>query len=167
MMRGFAFVFLFFISLDSFAALSPRMYSVILQGAATARLTSDPSKNSIYSSKADFNLMYFGRIGSGGPTLGFHYLAESRNDVEFETGKSYGLSLGYYWNSGWFILGHYDFFAELGPLTDGHGPQIDFGYLEHLGGHFHIGLQVSHRSTNYDTARIQETYPSLTLMHLF
>lgn len=167
MMRGLVSVIIFFLSVNCFAALSPRMYSVILQGAFTARLTSNPAKHSIYSSKADFNLMYFGRVGDGGPTLGFHYLAESRNDVEFETGSSYGLSLGYYWNRGWFLLGHYDFFAELGPLTDGHGPQIDFGYLEHLGGHFHIGLQVSHRSTGYDSKRIQETYPSLTLMHLF
>lgn len=167
MLRSFVTLFIFFLSWNCFAALSPRMYSVILQGAATARLTSDPAKNSIYSSKADFNLLYFGRVGNGGPALGFHYLAESRNDVEFETGKSYGLSLGYYWNQGWFLLGHYDFFAELGRLTDGHGPQIDFGYLEHLGGHFHIGLQVSYRSMNYDTKRIQETYPSLTLMHLF
>lgn len=164
MMRGFASIFIFFVSLNCFAALSPRMYSVILQGAFTARLTSDPAKHSIYSSKADINLLYFVR---GGPTFGFHYLAESRNEVETQTGKSYGPSLGYYWTQGWFILGHYDFFAELGPLTDGHGPQIDFGYLEHLGGHFHIGLQVSYRSMSYDTERIQETYPSLTLMHLF
>lgn len=164
MMRGFASVFIFFVSLNCFAALSPRMYSVILQGAFTARLTNDPAKNSIYSSKADINLLYFVR---GGPTFGFHYLAESRNEVETQTGKSYGPSLGYYWNQGWFILGHYDFFAELGPLIDGHGPQIDFGYLEHLGGHFHIGLQVSDRTMTYDTERIHETYPSLTLMHLF
>ena len=167
MIRGLVALFIFFLSMNCFAALSPRMYSVMLQGAVTARLTSDPAKHSIYSSKADINLLYFGRLGDGGPTLGFHYLAEARNEAETQTGKSYGPSLGYYWNQGWFVLGHYDFFAELGPLTDGYGPQIDFGYLEHLGGHFHIGFQVSYRSISYETERTQETYPSLMLMHLF
>lgn len=172
-MRGYVALFIFFLSLNCSAALAPRMYSIILQGALTARTTTDSFQNSIYTNKVDLNLLYFVR---GGPTFGFRYLIESRNEVDSEAGESYGPSAGYYWERGWFVLGHYDILSKLGSWTNGEGPQIDFGYLEHIGGQFHIGFQVSDRSVTYKTDKtsslsekrtVHDTYPSLTLMYLF
>lgn len=111
-----------------------------------------------------------------GPSFGIRYLTESRNEAGREAGEAYGLTVGYYWHRGWFILGHYDVFAKVGQWTDGQGQQINFGYLEHIGRHFHIGFQVSDRTTVYKTdttsslsesRTVKDTYPSVTLMHLF
>lgn len=165
--------FVFLLSLKCSAALAPRMYSIIVQGALTARETTDGFQNSIYTNKTDLNILYFVR---GGPTFGFHYLIESRNDAGSEAGESYGPSAGYYWERGWFILGHYDILSKLGTWTNGEGPQIDFGYLEHVGGQFHIGFQISDRTIVYKTDKtsslseirtVRDTYPSFTLMYLF
>lgn len=162
-----------FFSLNSFAALAPRMYSIILQGGFTLRETADSFENSVYTNKMDLNLLYFVR---GGPTFGFRYMIESRSDAGSEAGESYGPSAGYYWERGWFILGHYDILAKSGSWTNGEGPQIDFGYLEHIGGQFHIGFQVSDRTITYKSDKtsslsekrtVKDTYPSLTLMYLF
>jgi len=172
-MRYFFVLFIFMLSLDSSAALAPRMYSVILQGGLTYRQTSDSFQNQVYTSKADLNLLYFVR---GGPSVGFRYLIESRNEAGNESGEAYGPSVGYYWQRGWFILGHYDILAKLGTWTNGKGPQIDFGYLEHIGSQFHIGFQISNRTIVYDTDKsgplsesrtVKDTYPSFTLMYLF
>lgn len=166
-------LFILFFSLKGFAALAPRMYSIIMQGALTMRETQDSFQNSIYTNKVDFNLLYFVR---GGPTFGIRYMIESRNEAESEAGESYGPSAGYYWERGWFILGHYDILSKLGSWTNGEGPQIDFGYLEHVGGQFHIGFQISDRTVTYKTDKasslseirtVRDTYPNLTLMYLF
>ncbi|AZZ35936.1 hypothetical protein CIK05_03720 [Bdellovibrio sp. qaytius] len=170
-LMGVLFVLLF--SLNSFAALAPRMYSIILQGGLSSRQNQDSFQNSVYSNKMDINILYFVR---GGPTFGFRYLIESRNEAGSEAGEAYGPSAGYYWERGWFILGHYDILSKIGSWTNGEGPQIDFGYLEHIGGQFHIGFQVSDRTTVYKTDKtsalseirtVKDTYPSATLMYLF
>lgn len=172
-MRIFVLFALFFLSLNCTAALAPRMYSIILQGGFTARQNVDNSQNDKYFNKMDVNLLYFVRSG---PTLGLHYIIESRNDFVSEAGEAYGPSFGYYWESGVFILGHYDIFAKLGNWTNGEGPAFDLGYLEHIGGQFHIGFQVSDRTIIYKsdktnslakTRTVRDTHPSLTLMYLF
>lgn len=171
-MRYF-FAFIFFLALDSSAALAPRMYSIIVQGALTYRQNDDSFQNPVRANKVDVNLLYFVR---GGPTFGFRYLIESRNDAGSEAGEAYGPSAGYYWERGWFILGHYDILAKLGSWTNGEGPQVDFGYLEHIGGQFHIGFQISDRTIVYKSDKtsslseirtVKDTYPSFTLMYLF
>lgn len=172
-MRIFAAFFIFLISMNTYAALAPRMYSIIFQSALTTRQTADSFQNTVYTNKIDLNLLYFVR---GGPTFGFRYLIESRSEAGNEAAEAYGPSAGYYWERGWFILGHYDILAKVGSWTNGEGPQIDFGYLEHIGGQFHIGFQLSDRTTTYKTDKnsalskirvIKDTYPSLTLMYLF
>ena len=172
-MRYVAAALIFFQSLNCFAALAPRMYSIILQGGFTTRQNTDSFNNSVYMNKMDLNLLYFVR---GGPTFGFRYLIESRSEAGAEAGEAYGPSAGYYWERGWFILGHYDILAKVGTWTNGEGAQIDFGYLEHIGGQFHIGFQVSDRTTTYKTDKtsslseirtVKDTYPSFTLMYLF
>lgn len=172
-MHYFFALFIFIVSINCPAALAPRMYSIILQGGLTYRQSEDSFRNLVYTNKMDINLLYFVR---GGPTVGFRYLNESRNEAGREAGEAYGPSAGYYWERGWFILGHYDILAKVGSWTDGKGPQIDFGYLEHIGGHFHIGFQVSDRTIVYKTDKtsslseirtIKDTYPSATMMYLF
>lgn len=173
-MRHHYFVFIvFFLSLNCSAALAPRMYSIILQTGLTARQITDNSENSIHTNKIDLNLLYFVR---GGPTFGFRYLIESRNEVESESGESYGPSAGYYWESGIYFLGHYDILAKLGDWTNGEGTQIDIGYLEHIGGQFHIGFQISDKRTMYKTSKttnlaedrmVKDSFPSFVLMYLF
>lgn len=173
-MRHYCWIFfIFFLSLNCSAALAPRMYSIIVQGGLTYRQSQDSFQNSVHTNKVDMNLLYFVR---GGPTFGFRYLIESRNEAGSEAGKAYGPSVGYYWQPGWFILGHYDILAQVGTWTNGEGPQIDFGYLEHIGGQFHIGFQVSDRTTVYKNDKtsslseirtVKDTYPSATLMYLF
>ena len=172
-MRLVTLLVLFLLSLNCSAALAPRMYSIILQGGFSTRQNSDSFNNQVYTNKLDLNLLYFVR---GGPTFGFRYLIESRSEAGNEAGEAYGPSAGYYWERGWFILGHYDILAKVGTWTNGEGPQIDFGYLEHIGGQFHIGFQVSDRTTTYKTDKtsslseirtVKDTYPSLTLMYLF
>jgi len=172
-MRYVFVLFIFFLTHNSSAALAPRMYSIILQGALTYRQTDDSFQNPVRANKVDLNILYFVR---GGPTFGFRYLIESRNDSGSEAGEAYGPSAGYYWERGWFVLGHYDILAKLGSWTNGEGPQIDFGYLEHIGGHFHIGFQVSDRTIVYKSDKtsslseirtVKDTYPSFTLMYLF
>lgn len=173
-MRAYVALFIFFLTLNCFGALAPRMYSIILQGAFTIRQTDDAVQNSIYTNKVDINLLYFVR---GGPTFGFRYLIESRSESGTnESGEGYGPSAGYYWERGWFILGHYDILSKIGTWTNGEGPQIDLGYLEHIGGQFHIGFQISDRTTTYKTDKssslsefrtVHDTYPSFTLMYLF
>ena len=161
------------LSLNSNAALAPRMYSIILQTALTRRQITDTSENSIRNNKMDINLLYFVR---GGPTFGFRYFIESRNEVESESGESYGPSAGYYWESGFYFLGHYDILAKLGDWMNGEGTQVDIGYLEHLGGQFHIGFQFSDKRTVYKSSKttnlaedrvVKDAYPSLVLMYLF
>lgn len=173
-MRTFIYVFIFFASLNTFGALSPRMYSVILQGGFTSHSISDSDNNSGYSNKADVNLLYFERSGLA---LGAHYLQESRFETEREFSQAFGIAIGYYWNRGWFILGDYDFTAKLGNWYTGHATQLNAGYLEHIGGHFHVGLQMSYRSATFTENELtrninayrteHESYPSLTIMHLF
>lgn len=169
----YLFVLVIFFQLNCYAALAPRMYSIIFQGGLTYRESKDSLNSNIYMNKADINLLYF---MSSGVTFGFRYLIESRSEAGREAGEAYGPSAGYYWDRGWFILGHYDIFANVGSWTDGEGPQIDFGYLEHIGHHFHIGFQISDRTTTYksdrtsslsETRTIKNTYPSVTLMYLF
>lgn len=164
---------LFLLSLNCFGALAPRMHSIILQTGLTARQITDTSENSIKNSKIDINLLYFVR---GGPTFGFRYFIESRNESENETGESYGPSFGYYWESGIFFLGHYDILAKLGDWANGEGTQLDFGYLEHIRGQFHLGFQVSQKNTLYKTNKttnlaedrtVKDTFPSFLLMYLF
>lgn len=171
-MRQFFLLFIFFLALESVAALSPRMYSVIAQGGFNYRQTNDNFQSRVLTHKVDLNILYFERSGA---TVGFSYFIESRNEVSNETGEAYGPAVGYYWDRGWFILGHY-YLARLGDWTNGRGPQIDVGYLEHIGGHFHIGFQMSDRTIVYNSNRtnplaeartVKDTYPSLTLMYLF
>ena len=169
----YVFFLIIFFHINCFAALAPRMYSIILQGGLTYRENVDSFNNNVYMNKVDVNLLYFVR---GGPTFGFRYLIESRSEAGSEAGEAYGPSAGYYWERGWFILGHYDILAKVGTWTNGEGPQIDFGYLEHIGGQFHIGFQISDRTTVYKSDKtsslseirtIKDTYPSATLMYLF
>jgi hypothetical protein len=172
-MRTYIPVFIFFISLNTLGALSPRMYSIILQGGFTSHQTSDSANNSGYSNKADINLLFFERSGL---TLGAHYLQESLYETEREFGEAYGFTVGYFWNRGWFIIGNYDFTAKLGNWHTGHAAQGNVGYLEHIGSHFHVGLQMSYRAATYTENELipntpyrteHNTYPSLTLMYLF
>ena len=163
-----------FISLSGQAYLAPRMYSIIAQGALDPVAHGDASQNSIYSNKVDLNLLYFVR---GGPTFGFRYLIESRNESgASESGQSYGPTAGYYWERRFFVLGHYDIFAKLGNWTNGEGPQLDFGYLEHVVDRLHVGFQISNKVLTYKTditnslaehRTVRDTWPSVTLMYLF
>lgn len=171
--RSFLIIVLIFKSVDGFAALAPRMYSIIFQSALTYKVNTDLFNESVYNNKVDLNLLYFVR---GGPTFGFRYLIESRNDVGSESGESYGPAAGYYWESGFFVLGHYDILSKLGTWTNGEGPSISLGYLEHIGGQFHIGFQMTDKTVVYKTDKssnlseirtVKDTYPSLTLMYLF
>lgn len=171
-MRHFFVLLIFFLAFDASAALSPRMYSIIVQGALTYRQNSESYQNQAHAHKADLNLLYNVR---NGPTFGLRYLTESSNDAGRVAGEAYGPSVGYYWERGWFILAHYDLYAQLGQWYKGTGPQTSLGYLEHIGGHFHIGFQVSHRTTVYEKDKtnsqsesrtVKDTYPSLTLMYL-
>ncbi|MES2801788.1 MAG: hypothetical protein V4654_04805 [Bdellovibrionota bacterium] len=172
-MRRCVALFLFFVSLNCSAALAPRMYSIILQTGLTAKQITDTAENSVHNNKADINLLYFVR---GGPTFGFRYFIESRNEVGSESGESYGPSFGYYWESGFYVLGHYDILAKLGDWANGEGTQLDIGYLEHIGGQFHIGFQISDKRTVYKTSKatnlaeertVKDKFSSFVLMYLF
>ena len=111
-----------------------------------------------------------------GPTFGFRYLFESRNENSSQSGQAYGPMAGYYSEIGVFALVTYDILAKLGDWTNGEGFQFDLGYIEHLGNQIHVGGKISARKIKYKSDRtnslaveknVQDTFPSFVLTYLF
>ncbi len=171
-----SFVFfhiLFFLTLAE-ATMAPRSRSYMTQFSATANNFTTDSPTEQFHVSGSFDLIYLVRTG---PSFGFRYFAETRNETGgVEGGQSFGVVVGYYHHTGVNLLATYDFEAKLGSWSKGSGFQADLGYLEHIGSQYHLGLKVSHRSTKYITDRrdnlaqertVADTYPSFVFMHLF
>ena len=153
--------------------MAPRMYSVMAQVSGSAAQDTAPSGDAAYKSKMSIDLLYLVRSG---PSFGFRYLIESRNELEAQSGQAYGPMAGYYSEIGFFGLVTYDILAKLGHWTNGEGFQLDLGYVEHLGNQIHIGGKISARKIKYKSdifdslaveKNVQDTFPSFVLMYLF
>jgi hypothetical protein len=166
---------IFLVTLTCEAELAPRMYSIMGQLSLTGYQGEYGSGEAKTFGKSDLNLIYFAREGL---SFGVQYLSEASNQTgTTETGSTFGLTLGYYWEKGFYILGHYQDLAILGDWEQGRGQQFDLGYLSHIGGQFHIGVQLTDRTILYkkNTATLatgqsrtySETYPNLVFMYLY
>ena len=167
------FIFLTLLSLSSFATMAPRMYSVMAQVSSSAAQDTAPNGDAAYKSRFSLDLLYLVRSG---PTFGFRYLIESRNELETQSGQAYGPMAGYYSEQGLFVLVTYDILAKLGHWTNGEGFQFDLGYVEHVGNQIHLGFKISTRKIKYKSdifdslaveKNVQDTFPSFVLMYLF
>jgi hypothetical protein len=65
------------------------------------------------------------------------------------SGTAYGLSGGYAWQSGFFVMAHYKLNATYGTYSDGSGLQFDLGYKDKMGSNALWGLELSQRSITY------------------
>lgn len=167
------FLFLFSVSMTSMASMAPRMYSVILQGSGSMDLRSVNLSDDVNVSRGSTEMIYLIR---NGPSFGFRYFMESRNELQPETGDGYGPLAGYYHDNGIFFLIQYDILAKLGTWRNGEGPQVDLGFVEHIGKQYHLGLKYSYRSIRYKTNLLdntavkrenEDTFFSAVLMYLF
>lgn len=155
------------------ATMAPRMYSIMTQINGSLAEYSDINGSPTYNNKLSFEVLYLVR---GGPTFGGRYMIEARNENEAQAGQAYGPMAGYYTDTGFFILFNYDILAKLGRWTNGEGFQASIGYVEHIGGQIHVGVEYSTRRIRYktdinDNTAVQKTvndqFPSVTLMYLF
>ncbi len=162
-----------FISSVSLATMAPRMYSVLAQVSGAIAEDTDVNSGAAYKSKFSIELLYLVR---GGPTFGFRYFLESRNEISTQSGQAYGPVAGYFSERGFFILATYDILAKLGLWTNGEGFQFDVGYIEHLGSQIHLGAKISTRKIRYKSditnslaveKNVQDTFPSVVLTYLF
>ena len=153
--------------------MAPRMYSVMAQFNGSVAEDTAPSGAAAYKSKFSLDLLYLVR---GGPTFGFRYLIESRNELEIQSGQAYGPMAGYYSEKGFFALVTYDILAKLGHWTNGEGFQFDLGYVEHVGNQIHLGGKISTRKIKYKSdifdslaveKNVQDTFASFIVMYLF
>ena len=155
------------------ASMAPRMYSVMAQFSGSVLNGTDTNDAVYYGNKFSLETLYLVR---GGPTFGFRYLFESRNENSSQSGQAYGPMAGYYSDKGVFALVTYDILAKLGNWTNGEGFQFDLGYIEHLGNQIHLGGKISARKIKYKSDRtnslaveknVQDTFPSFVLTYLF
>lgn len=158
---------------QTLAALSPRMFPWMAQISVAVRDYSNSSEYKIENNKLSVEVIYFVR---GGLSLGGHFMAEKRNSQGNESGESFGLQAGYYLDSGFYGMAHYDFISRLGDWKNGLGYQLDGGYLHHWNNKFHLGFKYSYRDMLYPTnaadntvkdRNVIETYPSVVFMFLF
>ncbi len=165
--------YLFLFSATAGASMAPRMYSVMAQLSGSVVDGTDTSQSVYYGNKFSLEALYLVR---GGPTFGFRYFFEARNENSAQSGQAYGPMAGYYTDKGFFILVTYDILAKLGNWTNGEGFQVDLGYIEHLGNQIHLGGKISARKIKYKSDRtnslaveknVQDTFPSLVLTYLF
>lgn len=172
-MKFFIIPFFLLFFETSWATMSPRMYSIMVQMSGTIKENSRSDESTQYNNKIGIDLLYLVR---GGPTFGGRYLIESRNQLETEVGEGYGPVAGYYWENGTFILVNYDILAKLGRWRNGEGFQAEIGYVEHIGNRYHIGFKYSQRDVTYKTdlqdntaekKRIIERFPAIVFMYLF
>lgn len=172
-MRFFIIPFFLLLSEVARATMSPRMYSIMTQVSGAIKESGNSQDGTTYNNKIELNLMYLVRSG---PSFGGRYLIQNQNYLESETGEGYGPVAGYYWENGMFILANYDILAKLGRWRNGEGFQLDVGYIEHIGNHYHIGFKYSHRDVTYKTdlqdntaekKRVLERFPSFVFMYLF
>ena len=149
------------------------MYSVMAQLNGSIAENTAANGDAAFKSKFSLDLLYLVRSG---PTFGFRYLIESRNELEVQSGQAYGPMAGYFTEKGFFVLVTYDILAKLGHWTNGEGFQFDLGYVEHLGNQIHIGGKISNRRIRYKSdifdslaieKNVQDTFPSFVLMYLF
>lgn len=169
----FLFLVLSLFACKSQAALAPRMYSIMTQVSGSLSEGSTATGSPIYNNKLSFEFLYLVREG---PTFGFRYIIESRNENESQSGQAYGPMAGYYWNEGYFLLVNYDILAKLGHWTNGEGYEFSGGYLEHIGNQYHVGFKYSVRKIRYKTdttnntavlKSVSDQFPSLVVMYLF
>ena len=164
---------MFLVPVSVGASLAPRMYSVMAQISGSVVDGTTASDSVYYGNKVSLEVLYLVR---GGPTFGFRYLIEARNENESQSGQAYGPMAGYYSSEGFFILVTYDILAKLGRWINGEGFQLDLGYIEHLGNQVHLGGKMSTRKIKYKSDRgnslaveknVYDTFPSLVLTYIF
>ena len=173
-MRKYLVIFcIFFTVSSSFAALAPRMYSIMAQVNTGIFQSTDAAGSQYYNNRMSVDVLYLVR---GGPTFGARYLLESRNENQTNSGEAYGPLVGYYGESGLFMVFNYDIWAKSGNWTNGEGFQFSLGYLEHFGNSWHIGAEISGRKIRYKTditnslavsKDVTDYYPSISLMYLY
>lgn len=155
------------------AAMAPRMYSIMVQGSGSFQGQSIFGSNDQQVTRGSIEGIYLIRSG---PSFGFRYMIESRNEISSESGDGYGPLAGYYHDSGPFFLIQYDVLAKLGTWRNGEGPQVDLGFVHHIGGQYHLGLKYSYRSVKYKTNVLDNTavkrenkdvFLSAVVMYLF
>ena len=163
----------FFVPVSVGASMAPRMYSVMAQVSGSVVDGTNADDSVYYGNKVSLEALYLVR---GGPTFGFRYFIEARNENESQSGQAYGPMAGYYTDEGFFILVTYDILAKLGRWTNGEGFQLDLGYIEHLGNQVHLGGKISTRKIKYKSDRgnslaveknVHDTFPSLVLTYIF
>ena len=160
-------------SSDAGATMAPRMYSILGQVSGSILDGTDSTGSVFYGNKFSLEMLYLVR---GGPTFGFRYFFEGRNENTSQSGQAYGPMAGYFNEDGFFILITYDILAKLGNWTNGEGFQLDLGYIEHMGNQIHIGGKISSRKIRYKSDRtnslaveknVQDTFPSFVVTYLF
>lgn len=108
-------------------------------------------------------------------------LMTSRNEdptgTGSSTGSATGISGGYFFGEGFFLMAHYIFSATEGDdYKKGTGLQFDFGYLANVSSNFQVGVELTRRSitykendtdSNFDSYVHTETFPMLTFGFIF
>ena len=120
------------------------------------------------------------KLGMIGDNLYLGAILTSRSQqspgFEDETGSATGVSAGYFFESGFYVMAHYYISAKYKTYEEGTGYQFDLAYLMMVSQKFHVGVELSNRSIKYtkDTANaalesytLGETFPMLTLGFIF
>ena len=83
------------------ATMAPRMYSILGQVSGSVLDGTDSTDSVFYGNKFSLEVLYLVR---GGPTFGFRYFFEGRNENESQSGQAYGPMAGYFNEDGFFAF---------------------------------------------------------------